>query len=73
MDTNDRENDRPMRIDKDAQINVVLNNPAATNGVIDLGRIIENFKQKKRIYAWVTLLCFAAGICVPMLWYQLNE
>lgn len=73
MDTNDRENDRPMRIDKDAQINVVLNNPAAANGVIDLGRVIENFKEKKRIYAWVTLLFFAAGILASMLWYQHTE
>lgn len=73
MDTNDRENDRPMRIDKDAQINVVLKTPAATNGVIELGRVIENFKQKKRIYVWVTLLCFVAGICATMMRYQLTE
>ena len=69
MDTNQRENDRPMPIGKDAQINLVLNNPAA-GGVIDMGRVMKNFKQKRRLYAWVTLLCVVAGLCASLLWHQ---
>lgn len=69
MDTNQRENDRPMPIERDAQINLVLNSPAA-RGVIDMGRVIKNFKQKRRLYAWVTLLCVVAGLCAALVWHQ---
>lgn len=57
-----------MPIGRDAQINLVLNNPAG--GVIDMGRVINNFKQQRRLYAWVTLLCVVAGLCASLLWHQ---
>ena len=61
LDRNERDNDRSVRLDKDTQINVIVNSADAADDTINLGRIIQNFKAKKRIYVWVLLLCLAAG------------
>ena len=73
MDTNERGNDTSARLDKDTRINLVLNSPHDSDGYIDLGRVFHNFKNLKRIYAWVVLLCFVACICASLLWYQFTE
>lgn len=70
MDKNERDNDRSVRLDRDTQINVVVNNADASEDTINIGRIIQNFKKKRRIYAWVVLFCFVACICASLLWYQ---
>jgi len=70
LDRNERENDRSVRLDRDAQIHVVVNNADASEDTINIGRIIQNFKKKRRIYAWVVLFCFVACICASLLWYQ---
>lgn len=70
MDTNERGNDRSVSLDRDTRINVILNNPDAANDTINIGRILQNFKKKRRIYAWVLLFCFVACICASLLWYQ---
>jgi len=72
LDRNERDNDRSVRLDRDAQIHVVVNNADASEDTINIGRIIQNFKKIRRIYAWVVLFCFVACICASLLWYQFN-
>lgn len=72
MDRDDRQNDRILSVDKDTQINVVVNNPDDDN-TINLGRVLHNVKLKRRVYAWVLLLCMVAGICASLLLYQLTK
>ncbi len=73
MDRDDRQNDRVLSVDKDTQINVVVNNPNGDDDTIDLGRVFHNAKLKGRVYAWVLLLCMAAGICASLLMYQVTK
>ena len=71
MDQNERQEGR-LTIDKDAQINVVVNTPADGEGVIDLINVIHNVKLKSRIFAWVLVLCMVIGLVAPLLLYQIN-
>jgi len=73
LNKNERDNDRSVRLDRDTQINVVVNNADASEETINIGRIIQNFKAKKRIYVWVVLLCLAAGVCLGLLWFQVTK
>ena len=71
MDRDERQNDRVLALDKDAQINVVVNNSDSA-GEIDLGRVFYNAKKIRRVYAWVLLLCVVACVCASLLVYQLT-
>lgn len=71
MDQNERQN--KVTIDKDAQINVVVNRSGEEETTIDLGRVFHNMKVKKRVFAWVLVLCLVLGICAPLLLYQFNK
>ena len=62
LDRDERRNDKVLSIDKDAQINVVVNNPDGDEDTIDLGRVFHNARLMARVYAWVVLLCFVAGL-----------
>ena len=73
MDRDDRQNDRVLSVDKDTQINVVVNNPNGDDDTIDLGRVFHNARLKSRIYAWVLLLCMVAGISASLLLYQVTK
>ncbi len=73
MDRSEREDDRSVRLDKDTQINVIVNNADASEDTINLGRIIQNIKAKKRIYVWVLLLCLAVGVSAGLLWYHFSR
>ena len=57
----------------DRKIELVVNRSEMDQAPIDLGKVIRNFKQKKRIFAWVLVLCLTLGICTPLLLYQLSE
>lgn len=70
LDKDDRQNDRVLALDKDSQINVVVNRPNVDETVIDLSRVLHNANKKRRIYAWVLLLCMVAGISASLLVYQ---
>ena len=72
MDQNERREDGKLTIDKDAQINVVVNTPDSGEDTIDLGRVFHNMKVKRRIFAWVLVLCLVVGIAAPLLMYQFN-
>lgn len=72
LDRDERQNDRLLSIDKDAQINVVLSAPEGEGGAVDMRHVLHNARMKRRVYAWVLLLCLAAGISAALLAYQLT-
>lgn len=55
------------------QIQLVVNRPDAEETTIDLGNVFHNMKIKKRLYAWVLVLCLVVGICAPLLLYQFKK
>ena len=60
--------------DRDSRIQVVVNQTRDDSEMeIDLARVFHNMKLKMRIFAWVILLCFALGLCVPLLMYQFTK
>ena len=71
MDQNDRQEGR-LTIDKDSQINVVVNTSGDGESTIDLGNVFHNAKLKSRIFAWVLVLCMVVGLAAPLLLYQIN-
>ncbi len=71
MDQNERQDGR-LTIDKDAQINVVVNAPDSGEDTIDLGNVFHNAKLKSRIFAWVLVVCLVVGAIAPLLLYQIN-
>lgn len=73
MDTNERQQEKQLTIDKNAQINVVVNRPDSDETEIDLGRVFHTMKLKRRIYAWVLVLCLVAGVCAPLVLYQFTK
>lgn len=72
---NESQSDKALNIDKDSQINVVVRNSDVQDDsiTISLDRIFHNMKLKKRIYAWVLVLCLVVGICAPLLLYQFTK
>ena len=72
MDQNEHRPEK-LTLDRDSQINVVVNTPATDEVTIDLGRVFHNMKLKSRIYAWVLILCMLVGLCAPLLMYQLSK
>ena len=71
MDQIDHQENR-LSIDKDAQINVVVNTPGDGEGSIDLGNVFHNIKIKSRVFAWVLVLCMVIGLVAPLLLYQIS-
>lgn len=65
--------EKTLEIDKNAQINVMLNTPDYHDNEIELSRIFQNMKQMRQIYAWVIVLCLLVGICAPLLMYQFSK
>ncbi|MBO4651731.1 MAG: hypothetical protein J5649_00200 [Lachnospiraceae bacterium] len=70
MSDNLLDRDAPLSIKKDSQINVVVNRNEGDDGTIDLMRVFHNMKLKRRVYAWVLVLCVIIGVCAPLLLYQ---
>lgn len=64
MDMLPKENDR--------QIQLVVNNSQEEH-TIDLGNVIHNMKLRRRLFAWVLVLCLTVGICAPLLLYQFTK
>lgn len=68
-----KEFENPLSIEKDSQINVVVNRSSEVEDAIDLIRVFHNMKVKGRIYVWVVILCMVVGVCVPLLLYQFGK
>ena len=73
MDQNERRPENKVTINRDAQINVVVNRSGEDETTIDLGRVFHNMKVKRRVFAWVLVLCLLLGVCAPLLLYQFNK
>ena len=74
MDTNEWQKEQRMANDKSSQINVVLNTAESSGALeIDVGHLFRTIKEKRRVYAWVLFLCVFAGICAPLLLYQIRK
>ncbi len=63
---------KALSIEKDSQINVVVNRTGDADDSIDLMHVFHNMKVRSRVYAWVVILCMIAGMCAPLLLYQMR-
>ena len=72
MDNNENRTDI-LPTDPNRQIQLVLNQTGEEEDTIDLGNVFHNMKLKKRLFAWVLVLCLTVGICAPLLLYQLSK
>lgn len=70
-DKSQLDKDKSLSIEKDSQINVVVNRQGEDD-VIDLMRVFHNMKIKGSVYAWVLILLMVIGVCAPLLIYQLS-
>ncbi len=73
MDREEHQSGNVLSVDKDTQISVVVSNPNEGRDSIDLGRVLHNVRLKRRVFAWVVLLCVAFGICAGLLSYQISK
>lgn len=71
MDNNENRTDL-LPVNNDRQIQLVVNHNDE-DATIDLGNVFHNMKLKKRIFAWVLVLCLVVGICAPLLLYQFTK
>lgn len=62
-------------IDKGAPIQVTLQREAVNTDEIeiDLVRVFETMKRRRRLFAWVLVLCLAVGACAPLVMYQFTK
>ena len=72
MDRDERRKDEVLSVDRDANINVVVNQPS-TEVEIDLRRVLHNFKLRTRAYAWLMIFCIVAGIAGSLVIHQFTE
>ena len=69
---NENRNDQ-LPADSGKQIQLVVNRPETDEVTIDLGNVFRNMKIKRRLYAWVLLLCLLLGLSIPLLMYQFSK
>lgn len=72
MDRDERRKDQVLSVDRDANINVVVNQPSM-EVEIDLRRVLHNFKLRTRAYAWLMIFCIVAGIAGSLVMHQITE
>ncbi len=71
---NKERKDKGLTIDKDAQIQVLVNSTSDEgDDDIDLGRVFHSMKLRFRLYAWVILLCMTVGLFAPLVLYQFTR
>ena len=73
MDNNEQRNDSGLPKEPDRQIQLIVNQPDNDEGTIDLGNVFHNMKQRRKLFAWVLVLCLLLGICAPLLVYQFTK
>ncbi len=72
MDNNENRKDI-LPTDQNRQINLVVNHSGEGEDTIDLGNVFHNMKMRRRLFAWVLVLCLVVGICAPLLLYQFSK
>lgn len=70
---NNEQNKTALPAGQDRPIQLMVNRPQGNEVTIDLGNVFRNMKAKKRIYAWVLVLCMLVGVCAPLLLYQFSK
>ena len=70
MDSNENRTDI---LQNDRQIQLVVNHAGDEDATINLNNVFHNMKAKKRLFAWVLVLCLVIGICAPLLLYQFTK
>ena len=73
MNKNDQGQENGVTIDKNAQINVIVNGPDSDEMEISLSRVLQTMKSTRRVYAWVIVLCLFVGLCAPVLLYLFSK
>ena len=73
MDNNEQRNDNGLQKEPDRQIQLVVNRPESNETTIDLGMVFYHMKQRRRLFAWVLVLCLLVGVTAPLLLYQFNR
>ena len=73
MDNNEQRNDNGLQKEPDRQIQLVVNRPDDNETTIDLGNVFYNMKRRRRLFAWVLVLCLLVGIAAPLLMYQFTR
>ena len=71
MDNNENRTDL-IQTDNDRQIRLVVNHSDEGSSV-NLGNVFCNMIRRKRLFAWVLVLCFVLGVCAPLLMYQFTK
>ena len=71
MENNENRTNK-MPAGNDRQIQLVVNRTEEED-TVDLGSVFRNMKLKKRVFAWVLVLCLVAGVCAPLLLYQFTK
>ena len=61
MDNNEQRNDSGLPKEPDRQIQLVVNRPEDNETTIDLGKVFYNMKRRRRLFAWVLVLCLVEG------------
>ncbi len=57
-----------------SNINLIVSKPDNQgDSTIDLALIFNFMSRKRRLFAWVMVLCVLVGICAPMLMYQFSK
>ena len=68
-----KDNEPSLSLERDSQINVVVNRSNNADDALDLMGVVHNMKAKGRVYVWVLILCMVVGVCVPLLLYQFGK
>ena len=68
-DISQPDKEKSLSIEKDSQINVVVNRNGKDD-TVDLMGVYKNMKCSLRLYGWVILLCVIVCVSVPVLLYQ---
>ena len=73
MDNSEQKNELGLQKEPDRQIQLIVNQPEDDDATIDLGNVFLNMKRRRRLFAWVVVLCMLVGICAPLLIYQFTK
>ena len=73
LENKELQTDKTVSLDRDAKISVTLNRQEETEeNTIDLSRVFFTMKKKKRLFAWVLVLCMLVGVCAPLVLAQFS-
>jgi len=72
VENNELHKDEGVTLDKNTQINLVVNNNDDINE-INFGRVFHTMWSKRLFYGWIVALCLLIGVSVPLIVYQFTK